>query len=73
MILSALRIWEDGDTDSPRTCSEEDYQTATAISEVLQQHMLRIIKELPASTSKVATGQAKEPLLLKAFWDALPE
>lgn len=73
MILSALRIWEDGDTDSPRTCSDEDYQTAMAISEVLQQHMLRVIKELPSSTSKVATGQAKEPLLLKAFWDALPE
>ena len=35
--------------------------------------MLRVIKELPSSTSKVATGQAKEPLLLKAFWDALPE
>lgn len=35
--------------------------------------MLRVIKEHPSSTSKVATGQAKEPLLLKAFWDALPE
>ena len=73
MILSALRIWEDGDTDSPRICSDEDYQTAMAISEVLQQHMLRVIKELPSSTSKVATGQAKESLLLKSFWDALPE
>ena len=73
MILSALRIWEDGDTESPRICSYEDYQTAMAISEVLQQHMLRVIKEFPSSTSKVATGQAKEPLLLKAFWDALPE
>lgn len=47
MILSALRIWEDGDTDSPRVCSDEDFQTAMAISEVLQQHMLRVIKELP--------------------------
>lgn len=25
MILSALRIWEDGDTDSPRVCRDEDY------------------------------------------------
>lgn len=56
MILSALRIWENGDTDSPRMCSDEDFQTAMAISEVLQQHMLRVIKELPSSTSKVATG-----------------
>ena len=73
MILSALRIWEDGDTDEIRTCNEDDYQTAMAISEVLQQHMLRVIKELPSSSSKMVTGQAKEPLLLKSFWDSLPE
>ena len=73
MILSALRIWEDGDMNEIRTCSEDDYQTAMAISEVLQQHMLRVIKELPSSSSKMVTGQAKEPLLLKSFWDSLPE
>lgn len=69
MILSALRICEVGDTESPRICNDVDYRTAMAISELLQQHMLRVIKGLPSSTSKVATGQAKEPLLLKAFWD----
>lgn len=73
MILSALRIWEDGDTESPRICNDVDYKTAMAISEVLQQHMLRVIKKLLSSTSRGATGQAKEPLLLKTFWDALPE
>lgn len=73
MILSALRIWEDGDSDSLRICSDEDYQTAMAISVVLQQHMLRVIKKIPSSTSKVTIGHAKEPLLLKAFWDALQE
>lgn len=67
MILSALRIWEDGDMNEIRTCSEDDYQTAMAISEVLQQHMLRVIKELPSSSSKIVTGQAKEPLLLKSL------
>ena len=70
MILSALRICEDGDTERPRICNDVDYRTAMAISELLQQHMLRVIKELPSSTSKVATGQAKEPLLLKAFWNS---
>lgn len=73
MILSALRIMEDGIVDSPRICSEDDYQTAMAISEVLQQHMLRVIKELPSGGSKMVIGQAKEPLLLKTFWDSLPE
>lgn len=71
--LSSLRTREYDDADIPRICSDEDYQTAMAISEVLQQQMLRVIKELPSSTLRVATGHAKEPLLLKAFWDALPE
>lgn len=44
-----------------------------SISEVLQQHMLRVIKELSASTSKLNVGQAKDPLLLKTFWDTLPD
>ena len=73
MILSTLRIMEDGDTSSPRICQQADYETAMSISEVLQQHMLRVIKELPASTSKLNVGQAKEPLLLKTFWDTLPD
>lgn len=38
-----------------------------------QQHMLRVIKELPASTSKLNVSQAKEPFLLKTFWDTLPD
>ena len=73
MILSALRIWEDGVVDSPRICRQDDYETAMGISSVLQQHMLRVIKELPSSSSKCTSGQAKEPLLLQTFWDALPE
>ena len=73
MILSALRIMEDGDTSSPRICQQADYETAMSISEVLQQHMLRVIMELPASTSKLNVGQAKVPLLLKTFWDTLPD
>lgn len=64
---------EDGIVDSPRICSEDDYQTAMAISEVLQHHMLRVIKELPSGGSKMVIGQAKELLLIKTFWDSLPE
>ena len=71
--LSSLRTREYDDADIPRICSDEDYQTAMAISVVLQQHMLRVIKKIPSSTSKVTIGHAKEPLLLKAFWDALQE
>ena len=35
--------------------------------------MLRVIKELPSGGFKMVVGQAKEPLLLRTFWDSLPE
>ena len=72
MILTALRIMDDGNTASPRVCSDADYEVALSISEVLQQHMLRIINELPATPNRMVVGKAKEPLLLQTFWDNLP-
>lgn len=73
MILTALRIMDDGNTASPRVCSDADYEVAMSISEVLQQHMLRVINELPATPTKMVVGKAKEPLLLQTFWDNLPD
>lgn len=73
MILTALRIMDDGNTASPRVCSDADYEVALSISEVLQQHMLRVINELPATPTRMVVGKAKEPLLLQTFWDNLPD
>lgn len=73
MILTAIRIMDDGDTASPRVCSDADFEVAMSISEVLQQHMLRVINELPATPTRMVVGKAKEPLLLQTFWDNLPD
>ena len=74
MILTALRMMEDCDFSTLRYVRDNDYTTAMTISSVLQQHMLRVISELPKkTTSRAPIGQAKEPLLLQTFCDNLPD
>ncbi len=73
MILSALRIMEEGDYSSPRICRDDDFETAMAICEVLQEHMLRVFQLLPASTPKTAGGRKVETLLDKQLWENTPE
>lgn len=51
MILTALRMMEDCDFSTLRYVRDDDYITAMTISSVLQQHMLRIISELPKKTT----------------------
>ena len=74
MILTALRMMEDCNFSTLRYVQNDDYTTAMTISSVLQQHMLRVISELPKKTTpRTPIGQAKEPLLLQTFWDNLPD
>lgn len=74
MILTALRMMEGCDFSTLRYVQNDDYTTAMTISFVLQQHMLRVISELPKKTTpRTPIGQAKEPLLLQTFWDNLPD
>ena len=73
MILTALRMMDTGEIPESLVCSDEDFRTAMIISDVLHSHMLRVMKEMPASPGKMKVGQAKEPVLLKKFWDELPD
>lgn len=74
MILTALRMMEDCNFSTLRYVRDDDYTTAMTISSVLQQHMLRVISELPKrATPRTPLGLAKEPLLLQTFWDNLPD
>ena len=67
-------MMEDCDFSTLRYVGDDDYTTAMTISSVLQQHMLRVISELPKKiTPRTPIGQAKEPLLLQTFWDNLPD
>lgn len=73
MILTALRMMEDCDFSALRYVRDDDYTTAMTISSVLQQHMLRVISELPKKTTpRTPASQTKDTILLQTFWDNLP-
>ena len=72
LILSALRSMERSDIETPLICNDDDFQNAIEISQVLQQHMLRVLRELP-SASKTDSSRTKEPLLMESFWKSLPK
>ena len=74
MILTALRMMEDCNFSTLRHVRDDDYTTAMTISSVLQQHMLRVISELPKRTTpRSPIGQTKDTILLQTFWDNLPD
>ena len=72
MILTALRMMEDCNFSTLRYVRADDFTTAMTISSVLQQHMLRVISELPKKTMpRTPVGQTKDTILLQTFWDNL--
>ena len=74
MILTALRMMEDRNFSTLRYVRADDFTTAMTISSVLQQHMLRVISELPRKTMpRTPAGQTKDTILLQTFWDNLPD
>lgn len=74
MILSALRMQEDGNFADDLVCLEQDYQVAKRILDVIIRHNARVFSELPKSPSLGAAvaGNAKNSKLHQAFFDNLP-
>lgn len=73
MILSALRLTEDGDFESDFVCMDEDYQTAVAICDVLVAHMARVYKMLPETPVAIKSKRSDKPKVYQRFYDALPD
>ena len=73
MILSALRLTEDGDFESDFECLDEDYQTAVAICDVLAAHMVRVYKMLPETPVAIKSKRSDKPKVYQRFYDALPD
>lgn len=72
MVLSVLRIKETGEFPEDLVCTDEDFQTALAISRVLAVHMAKIFDELSLtdySRSAAVTKTAKR----RMFFAALPD
>jgi hypothetical protein len=64
MILSTLRILEDGDYSNPLVCNETDFQTAIEIAFALEKHAIAVFQNLPNNNLK--------GIKLK-FFQALPD
>ncbi|HZL11568.1 MAG TPA: DUF3987 domain-containing protein [Prolixibacteraceae bacterium] len=47
MILSALRILEDGEFPNPMICSDLDFETAITIATTLEKHAIAVFQNLP--------------------------
>ena len=67
MILTALRIMDNGELQSPLVCSDVDFKTALSMVKVLVQHAARVYQQLPADAVKATIPNQKQQ-----FLDALP-
>ena len=54
MILSALRILEEGELPNPMVCSDLDFQTAMTIAATLEKHAIAVFQNLPNNDLKGA-------------------
>jgi hypothetical protein len=54
MILSALRILEEGELQNPMICSDLDFQTAITIAATLEKHAIAVFQNLPNNDLKGA-------------------
>ena len=73
MILTALRILEDGDTSSPLVCLDDDFHSAMTIVKVLMVHTDKVFTTLPAAGSTVKPKAKKNSVRTDKFWDALQD
>lgn len=49
MVLSAMRIMEDGEISNPMICTDTDFNTAMAIATTLEKHAIAVFKNLPSN------------------------
>ncbi len=63
-ILTVIRMYEDPGTTL--ICTDEDFKTAIALSDVFSQHAFCIARQLPGSYKKLLSGQKRD------FYNKLP-
>jgi len=68
MILTALRIMDDGDIHSPLVCRDNDFNTALSMVKILVQHAAQVFQQLPSEAVTTAPKNQKQQ-----FLDKLPK
>jgi hypothetical protein len=68
MILTTLRIMDDGDMHSPLVCRDNDFNTALSMVKILVQHAAQVFQQLPSEAITTAPKNQKQQ-----FLDELPK
>lgn len=63
MLITALRIMEDGDCSAKRECEEIDFQNVLDLVAVLTQHSSKVFNDLPTETPVATRNNRKEKFL----------
>jgi hypothetical protein len=63
MIITTLRIMDDGNIHSPLVCMDKDFNTALSIVKVLVQHAAHVFRQLPAEAITKAPQNQKQQFL----------
>jgi hypothetical protein len=71
MILTTLRICDDGNISTTMVCNDADFRTALAMVNVLLRHTAKVFQTLPQQNPQSASDYEPE-LLRRQFLDALP-
>lgn len=68
MVITTLRIMEDGDCSTARECEDIDFQNVLDVVTVLTQHSSKVFNDLPVETPVATRTNRKEK-----FLEMLPE
>ena len=63
MILTALRIMDDGDIHSPLVCRDNDFNTALSMVKILVLHAAQVFQQLPSEAVTTAPKNQKQQFL----------
>ena len=73
MILSCVRIMDDGNYGTDLECIDDDFNAAMTISKALMQHTVRVFKDLPRMATQKPTRGGQKTVRRQLFLDALPD
>ena len=73
MIMSALRIMEDGCFEDNIICREVDFETALVISDALLHHTTKVFEVLPRLAASGSSSAGQKTIRRQLFLDKLPE
>jgi hypothetical protein len=63
MILTAIRIMDNGELRSPLVCIDTDFNTAVEMVKVLVQHAAHVFQQLPTDTAAKVQPNQKQQFL----------